>query len=321
MDFKDIIKQFGDVMSDGHSIVDRDKYIIPISPKLDLALGGGIQEGTLFTLTGLPKCGKTVTALTFAASAQQKEHGSREIFYGNVEGRIKKRDLEGIRGLDLNKLHIYGSTQDNILTASKYLEITERLIHEHPNSVIIVDSFSALVTEAEYTSGMDDMQRADAAKLISKFVRKITNVLPVNNVILVAITHLMANVTGYGKKYTEKSGNALAYQADTKLWANSFKRITDKNGMPIMQEVEWTVEFAANGCPGQKVQSVITFGIGIDKTLELVRLATDLNVIEKVGKWFKYKDKNANGEAQIYKYIVEEKMHDELYTEVKGIFA
>jgi len=321
MDFKDIIKQFGDVMCDGRSIVDQDKYIIPISPKLDLALGGGIQEGTLFTLTGLPKSGKTVTALTFAASAQKEEHGSREIFYGNVEGRIKKRDLEGIQGLDLDRFHIYGSTQDNILTASKYLEITERLIHEHPNSVIIVDSFSALVTDAEYNSGMDDMQRADTAKLISKFIRKINNVLPVNNVILVAITHLMANVTGYGKKYTEKSGNALAYQADTKLWANSFKRITDKNGMPIRQEVDWTVEFSANGCPGQKVQSVITFGIGIDKTLELVRLATDLSIIEKTGAWFKYRDKKANGELQMQQYIVEEKLYDELYTEIREIFA
>ncbi len=321
MDFKDIIKRFGDVMCDGHSIVDRDKYIIPISPKLDLALGGGIQEGTIFTLTGLPKSGKTVTALTFAASAQKEEHGSREIFYGNVEGRIKKRDLEGIQGLNLDRFHIYGSTQDNILTASKYLEITERFIHEHPNSVIIVDSFSALVTEAEYTSGMDDMQRADSAKLIAKFVRKITAVLPVNNVILVAITHLMANVTGYGKKYTEKSGNALAYQADTKLWANSFKRITDKNGMPVRQEVDWTVEFSANGCPGQKVQSVITFGIGIDKTLELVRLATDLSIIEKSGAWFKYKDQKLHGEVPMYQYIVEEKLYDELYTEVREIFA
>jgi len=319
-DFKDIIKDFGDVLSDGHSVIDKDRQCIPVSPRLDIALGGGILEGSIFVLTGIPKAGKTVTALTFAATAQKKEYGSREVFYINVEGRLKKRDLEGIKGLDLDKFHIIGSSQGNILTASKYLSITERLIHEHINSIIIFDSFSALVTDAEYNSGMDDLQRADGPKLIAKFIRKVCNVIPVNNNILVGITHVMANVTGYGKKFIEKSGMALGYASETKLWAEYFKRIVDDNGIPVRQEVDWKVEFSAIGSPGQKVQSLITFGIGIDKELEVFRLAVDFNIIEKKGAWFLYKDKKLHGEEKMIQYVKDENLYEDLNKEVKELF-
>jgi len=38
---------------------------------LDIALGGGIREGSCVVITGDPKTGKTTTALYFAAKAQK----------------------------------------------------------------------------------------------------------------------------------------------------------------------------------------------------------------------------------------------------------
>ena len=45
--------------------------IISVSPAIDLALGGGIREGSWLTLTGDPKSGKTTTAMQIAANCQQ----------------------------------------------------------------------------------------------------------------------------------------------------------------------------------------------------------------------------------------------------------
>lgn len=229
----------------------------------------------------------TVSALSFAATCQKPEYGGREIFYGNIEGRLKKRDIEGIEGLDLQKFHIFGSTQGNILTADKYLSIGERLIHEHPGAIIIFDSFSALVTGTELTSGMEEFQRADGPKVIAKFCRKVGNIVPVNRNIVIGITHLMGNPSGYGKAYKEKSGQSLSYQTDTKIWANkSTKLMVGEQSVGL--EVEWEVVTSSIGPPGVKTNSVIRFGVGIDHYLELVRIGVDLGFIKKAGSWYTF---------------------------------
>ncbi len=72
---EDIKKQFGDqVVLSGNSIVDKDQIIIPVSPALDLGLGGGIPEGSFVIFTGQPKCGKTTSSLDFTATALDKKY-------------------------------------------------------------------------------------------------------------------------------------------------------------------------------------------------------------------------------------------------------
>jgi RecA/RadA recombinase len=234
----------------------------------------------------------TTTSLDFAATAQRPEYqGSlktpREVYYLNIEGRLKKRDLEGIPGLDLSRFHVIGSQQGKILHAEEYLQIGERIINEIPGSVIIIDSYSALCTEAEITSDMDKMQRADGAKLLAKFCRKVANVIPVNKNIVIGITHLMGNPTGYGAEFKEKSGQAIAYQTDIKLRAKTFKPwVVGTDNTQIGQEIEWQVVCSALGPPGATTTSFIRYGQGVDKCTELVNLASDLGIINKGGAWY-----------------------------------
>lgn len=289
----EVKKDFGDdIILSGNSIVDRKIVVIPVSPALDMVLSGGIPEGSFVVLTGQPKCGKTVTSLDFAATAQRPEYQGasktpREVYYLNIEGRIKKRDLEGIKGLDLNRFHVIGSQQGKILHAEEYLQIGEKIINQEPGCVLIIDSYSALCTEAEITSDMDKMQRADGAKLLAKFCRKVANVIPVNKNIVIGITHLMGNPTGYGAEFKEKSGQAIAYQTDIKLKAKTFKPwTTGADGTQIGQEVEWQVVCSALGPPGAVTTSYIRYGQGIDKYTEIINIACDIGAINKGGAWY-----------------------------------
>lgn len=290
---EDVKKNFGaDIILSATSIVDRELITIPVSPSLDLVLNGGIPEGSFVIFTGQPKCGKTTTSLDFAATAQKEEYQGdlkkpRHVYYLNIEGRLKKRDLEGIPGLDLDRFDVIGSQQGKILHAEEYLQIAERIINEEPGSVIIIDSYSALCTEAEITSDMDKMQRADGAKLLAKFCRKVANVIPVNKNIVIGITHLMGN-PGYGNvEWKEKSGQAIAYQTDVKLKAKMFspwKATAD--GAQIGQEIDWQVLCSALGPPGGTIKSYIRYGQGIDKAMELIMLCIDLGIISKGGAWY-----------------------------------
>lgn len=290
---EDVVKTFGDdIILNGNAIVDQKNVIIPVSPSLDIVLNGGIPEGSFVVLTGQPKCGKTTTSLDFAAVAQKEEYqgglkNPREVYYLNIEGRLKKRDLEGIPGLDLSKFHVIGSNQGKILHAEEYLQIAEKIINEVPGSVLIIDSYSALCTEAEITSEMDKMQRADGAKLLAKFCRKVANVIPVNKNIVIGITHLMGNPTGYGAEFKEKSGQAIAYQTDIKLRAKTFKPWTlSADSTQIGQEIEWQVICSALGPPGGHITSYIRYGQGIDKYMEAITLAADMGIIHKGGAWY-----------------------------------
>ena len=49
----DLIKEYGDVIHDASYITDNKLDIISVSPKLDIALGGGVPEGSLSYKFGL----------------------------------------------------------------------------------------------------------------------------------------------------------------------------------------------------------------------------------------------------------------------------
>ena len=302
---KDIIKEYGDVLHDPSSIVDRPLEILSVGPKLDIALGGGVPEGSLFIMTGPEKVGKTVTALTFCANAQK--HYDRKVYYANIEGRLKKRDLEGISDLNLNpeKMQIIGSTEGNILSAEKYLSIIDNIVHTEPGSLAVVDSFSALSSESELTGDLADHQVMGVQKVLAKFCRRISNVLPINRVTVVGITHLMANMQrfGRGKTKVEKSGNALKYQVDVKLYASHSVPLM-QGDTQIGQTIHWQITTSAIGPPGQKVESHIRYGKGIWKEMEMADLMTDFGLISKAGSWLKLPNgEKIQGKTNLAKYL------------------
>jgi len=319
---EDVAKTFGsEVILSANAIVDKDLITIPVSPSLDVILNGGVPEGSFMILTGQPKCGKTTTSLAFCATAQQPKYAygsfkdGREVYYLNIEGRLKKRDLEGIPGLNLDKFHIIGSQTGKILHAEEYLQIAERIINEIPGSVMIIDSYSALCTEAEITSDMSKMQRADGAKLLAKFCRKVANVIPVNRNIVIGITHLMGN-PGHGHvEWKEKSGQAIAYQTDIKIKATYFSAWNTSDDSPqIGQTIEWQALCSALGPPGGKITSYLRYGSGIDKEMEVLTLAVDLGFVSKGGAWYTFssvEDKpKFQGLEKSRQYLVD---HPEIY--------
>ena len=245
--------------------------------------------------------------MTFCANAQKKYQ--RQVYYANIEGRLKKRDLEGISNLDLSpdQMQIIGSTEGNILSAEKYLSIVDNVVHTQPGSLAVVDSFSALSSESELTGDLADVQVMSVQKILAKFCRRISNALPINRVTVIGITHLMANVQrfGRGKSKIEKSGSALKYQVDVKLHASHSVPLM-QGDTQIGQTIHWNIATSAIGPPGQKVESHIRYGKGIWKELEMADLMIDFGLISKAGAWLKLPNgEKIQGKANLAKYLEE----------------
>lgn len=171
---------------------------------------------------------------------------------------------------------------------------------------------------------MDKMQRADGAKLLAKFCRKVANVIPVNKNVVIGITHLMGNPTGYGAEFKEKSGQAIAYQTDVKIRAKSFKPwLLGADNTQVGQEVEWQTLCSALGPPGGNITSYIRYGQGIDKHMELMNLAVDMGLINKGGAWYTLTFLNDDkakfqGAEKVRQFLIDNpSAYNDLYEEVK----
>jgi RecA/RadA recombinase len=90
---KQITDKYGDILVSGTNVLSsrKDYKVLSISPMLDIALGGGIKEGSWLMLSGDPKCGKTTTAMQVAANAQKD---GRHVIYLDAEGRLKEMNFE-----------------------------------------------------------------------------------------------------------------------------------------------------------------------------------------------------------------------------------
>jgi recombination protein RecA len=303
---KKIIKDHGEVFISAASILAKELCIVSVSPKLDLGLSGGIPTGNWVIISGKEKLGKTVCALQIGRNAQAK---GLKVVYGNVENRIGKKELMGIKGLDLSaeKFEVIGSSQGNILNAEKHLTIYEHLLKNEPNICLIIDSASALCSASEQDGEITASSRNSGPKLLANFTRKLNSIVPAQNSIVIIIQHLIANTSGYGPAMMEDGGHKIQYQSSVKIRGKGFSS-WEVGGKQIGQIVKWDVVFSALGPPIQGIESYLRYGIGIDDTWEYIDIACDLGLIEKAGAWFNLKFlpevKKVQGQQGVWSHLV-----------------
>lgn len=318
--YKEIIKRYGNVVNRGVKVLanKRNLKTLSVSPAMDLGLNGGLLEGTLVVISGPPKCGKTTSCLQVCVNAQQE---GREVIYLDGEGRLQEYNLIGVEGLDLDKIQIIASEEDcPALSAEDSLNILEWMIKDPKNkgSVAVIDSSSSLVPRDELDREASSQIRASLPKLLSHWLKKNAQTIKNQKIILIVIRHLITNTSGYGKHKLYDSGEYLQYQADTLLDCKTTSP-WEEGGEKIGLILEWDIAASSKGSSGKKCISYLRFGLGIDKTQEIITLGTEFGLIEKSGAWFylsyldgivedyKKEDYRSHGAAKLYEYLSENK--------------
>lgn len=285
-----IVSKYGDVVRSGTEVLEsiNNLSVIGVSPALDIALGGGLREGSVVVMTGDPKSGKTTTALHFAAKCQ---HLGKRVIYVNTEGRLSKQNFDGIKGLQPDNILIVESTDERVLSAEDFLNIIEYYINNDPGCLIIADSLSNMVPACELEGEVRTGVRNALPRLLSMFFKRISGTLMKNKTILICITHNIANTGGspYAPQKMADCGNMLQYQAGTNMVITHRGKwqVPKDTGPHVGQIANWSIKTScAGGRPNSTAESWIKYGIGIDEAQEIIQIACEFRLIKASGAWY-----------------------------------
>jgi recombination protein RecA len=323
----ELVKKYGQGIIQGASgILDKKREILSFSPSADINLGGGIPSGSTVIISGPQKIGKTTAVLGICREAQKQ---GKKVFYSDIEARLKIMNLRGIEGLDLSeeKFQVIRSQPGKILQAEEHLSILERIILTEENCVVVMDSSSALCSESEMTGEISGQLRNLGPKLLANFCRKVGNAIPVHNITMLVIQHLINDTSGKGHGgKLEDGGVKIQYQQDVKirgLYKEDWTIGSGEKQEIIGQKVHWKLITGAlpGNMPNSEFTTYLRYGVGMDRLAEYINLGVDLGLIQKTekGGWFTFGEMKLQGDKFYQAIKADETLYQTLLDGIKAI--
>lgn len=305
-----IEKQYGKgaVMKLGDEPVKANVDVIPTGClSLDIALGvGGVPRGRIIEIFGPESSGKTTIALHLVAEVQKMGGLAGYIDAEHALDPIYAKNL----GVDTN--NIYLSQPDD---GEQALEIAETMVRSGAIDIVIVDSVAALVPRAEIQGEMGESHMGLQARLMSQALRKLTAFTNKSNCTVVFINQLREKIgVTFGNPETTTGGRALKFYASVRIDIRKADVIKVNNELVGNRT---KVKIAKNKVapPFKTTEFDIMYGKGISREGDTLDLATELDIINKSGAWYAYKDeKIGQGRENAKKYLHE---HPEVLEEIE----
>ncbi len=301
---KGSIMKLGDRMNGAEGI----EVISTGSISLDSALGvGGLPKGRVVEIYGPESSGKTTLALHAVAQAQKKGGLAAYIDAEHALDPEYARKL----GVDIDNLFI--SQPDS---GEQALEIADQLVRSGALDIIVIDSVAALVPKAEIDGEMGDSHVGLQARLMSQALRKMTSTISKTNTCLIFINQIRMKIgVMFGNPETTTGGNALKFYASVRLDVRSIQSIKGNTNDPLVAAKDedssvigkkTKVKVVKNKvAPPLKIATFdIMYGEGISRLGEIIELGTQLEIIQKSGSWYSYKDSRLGQGAENVKKLL-----------------
>ncbi|MDR3333174.1 MAG: recombinase RecA [Synergistaceae bacterium] len=310
----DIKQKFGDgaIMKMGERTNMNIEVISTGVLPLDVALGiGGVPRGRVVELYGPEGGGKTTIALHIIAEAQKA---------GGVTAFIDAEHaldpgLASKIGVDTSAMYI--SQPDS---GEQAFYIMDALVRSGAVDLIVVDSVAALTPQGEIDGKIEEGPNKSVglhARLMSYALRRLTSVISKSKTTVVFINQLRAVInTGYatGPSETTTGGRALKFYSSVRIEVRRAATIS-QGDTPIGHELKIKVTKNKQAPPFRTAHTTLIYGKGVPKSMAVLDMAIDMNIVKKKGSWIAYKGETlAQGKEATAEYL---EVHPELMDEIK----
>jgi len=281
-----------------------DGWISTGAAMLDVAISnrpyGGLPVGRITEVTGLEQSGKSLVSAHLLAETQRQ--GGVAVLI-DTETAVSREFLEAI-GVDVAKL-LYVSAD----SVEQIFEFTETIIEKVRTTqkdklvTIVVDSVAAASTKNELAADYGkDGYATDKAIIISKAMRKITNLIGRQKITLVFTNQLRQKMNAmFGDPWTTSGGKALAFHASVRLRLKNMGQIKQKvNGQDktIGMKVRCQVIKNRMGPPLRAADFEIFFDRGIDNYGSWIGVMKENKLVKQGGAWYTYVDTETGEEIK-----------------------
>jgi len=272
---------------------------------LDVAISnrpyGGLPVGRIVEVTGLEQSGKSLVSAHLLAETQ-KQGGVAVLI--DTETAVSREFLEAI-GVDVSKL-LYVSAD----SVEQIFDMTETIIEKVRETskdrlvTIVTDSVAAASTKAELASDYGkDGYATDKAIIISKAMRKITNMIGRQKILLVYTNQLRQkmNAMPFGDPWTTSGGKALAFHASVRLRLKGMGQLKMKvNGQDKVVGMKVRCQVVKNrmGPPLRSTDFEIYFDRGIDNYGSWLKVMKEEKIVKQAGAWYTYVDTETGEELK-----------------------
>jgi recombination protein RecA len=278
---------------------------------LDMALGvGGVPKGRIIEVFGPESSGKTTLALHIVAECQK--NGGKAAFI-DAENAL---DPEYAKNLGCNADDLLVSQPDS---GEQALDILQKLLETAALDVIVIDSVAALVPKAELDGQIGDVTVGLQARLMSQALRKLSGPINKSRTCVVFINQIREKIgVMFGSPETTPGGRALKFYSSVRL---DIRRIAAIKEGTDMTGNRTRVKVVKNKVapPFKMTEFDIMYGKGISYAGDLLDLALQGGVVEKMGSWFSYKgNKIAQGREKVKTLLdTDDKLMKSVLSDVK----
>jgi recombination protein RecA len=309
----DINKEYGEgsIMRLGGTATLNVEAISTGCLSLDMALGvGGVPKGRIIEVFGPESSGKTTLALHIVAECQK--NGGKAAFI-DAENAL---DPEYAKNLGCNADDLLVSQPDS---GEQALDILQKLLETAALDVIVIDSVAALVPKQELDGQIGDVTVGLQARLMSQALRKLSGPINKSRTCVVFINQIREKIgVMFGSPETTPGGRALKFYSSVRL---DIRRIAAIKEGTDMTGNRTRVKVVKNKVapPFKMTEFDIMYGKGISYAGDLLDLALQGGVVEKMGSWFSYKgDKIAQGREKVKTLLdTDEKLMKSVLSDVK----
>ena len=265
---------------------------------LDVAVSnrpfGGFPIGRITEITGLEQSGKSLLSAHVLAETQ-KQGGVAVLI--DTETAVSREFFDAI-GVDVSKLlYITADTVEDIFETIDTIIEQVRKGDKDKLVTIVVDSVAAASTKRELEADYDkDGYATDKAIIISKAMRKITNVIGRQKITLVFTNQLRQkmNAMAFADPWTTSGGKAIAFHASVRLRLASTGKIKakDEKGNERVVGIKVRANVIKNrlGPPLRSADFDIFFDRGIDNYGAWLGAMKDYGFVKQGGAWYTYVD-------------------------------